>query len=55
MKAKRPERLRLGGILFLIAGVTFLLAGALGERTVFFVLGCAFLAIGAGAAARARK
>lgn len=55
MRARKPELPRLGGILFLIAGVAFLLAGALGERTVFFVLGCAFLVIGAGAAARARK
>ena len=35
-----PERLKLGGILFVVGGVAFLVSGALGERTVFFVLGC---------------
>jgi hypothetical protein len=49
------ERLKLSGVLFILGGVAFLVSGALGERTVFFVLGCAFLAIGAGFLARARR
>jgi hypothetical protein len=53
--AMNPERLKLAGILFIVGGVAFLVAGALGERTVFFVLGCAFLAIGAGFLAQARR
>lgn len=49
------DRLRLSGILFIIAGAALLLAGALGERTVFFILGVSFLAIGGGFLAQSRK
>jgi hypothetical protein len=50
-----PERSKLGGVLFIIGGVAFLISGALGERTVFFILGLAFLTIGGGFLAQARR
>jgi hypothetical protein len=53
--AMNPERLKVGGILFIVGGMIFLVSGVFGERTVFFVLGCAFLAIGAGFLAQARR
>ena len=52
---RRPERLKLGGVLFLIAGAAFLGSAALGNRTAFFTIGIAFIVIGIGLIARARK
>jgi len=49
------KNMRLGGILFVIAAVTWFFAGALGRRPTFFVLGCAFLAIGLGILSRSKK
>jgi hypothetical protein len=47
--------LKLGGVLFLIAGAAFLGSAALGNRTAFFTIGIAFVVIGIGLLARARK
>lgn len=33
--------------LWFVAAACFLIAGAIGKNTVFFVLGCAYIAIGA--------
>jgi len=48
------KKMKLSGILFMVAGVIFIATGLLGERMVFFVLGCSFIAIGGAFLARSR-
>lgn len=50
----KSEKLKLSGKGSLIAGVAFLAAGILGKNTTFFVLGCAFIAIGSSFIAKTR-
>jgi uncharacterized membrane protein HdeD (DUF308 family) len=46
---------KLSGILFIIAGMIFMFAATAGIKTTFFVLACAFVAIGAAMLRKAKK
>jgi hypothetical protein len=43
------------GAFFVVAGITFMAAGLIQGHTAFMGVGAAFIAIGAGAAAKARR
>ena len=51
----QADRFRIGGVLFLIAGAAFIFVAVLGQRAVFFILGCAFMALGGAFLATSRR
>ena len=45
----------LTGAVFLVAGLAYIAVGVVGRRSIFFIVGCAFVGFGARLAVAGRK